>query len=348
MSRSSRFLDACAGRMPENTPVWFMRQAGRYMPEYRALREKYSILEMIRNPELATEVTLQPIHAFEVDAAIIFSDILPLVDAMGLGLDFIAGEGPRFARPIQGPADLDRLRTPSAAEDLAPTLEAISMTRKALNGTVPLIGFSGAPFTLACYAIQGEGGNRFERAQSFLGEHPAAWHRLMDLLADTVLDYLLLQAEHGAQALQLFDSWAGLLTPEQYREFVHPYSARILQGLEALDIPRIHFGTNSPNIYTSLGAAGGTVLGVDRDLSLSEARALTPRVALQGNLSPQLLADGAWEDVTAATDRILEEMRSFPGHIFNTGHGILKQTDPDRVRRLTDYVHEHGGKTVPA
>lgn len=344
MSRATRFLDACAGRMPDTTPVWFMRQAGRYMPEYRTLREKYSILELIRNPDLATEVTLQPIHAFDVDAAIIFSDILPLVDAMGLGLDFIAGEGPHFAQPIRGPGDLDRLRTPSAAEDLAPTLEAISLTRNALNGRVPLIGFSGAPFTLACYAIQGEGGHRFQRAMDFLNEHPKAWHRLMHLLADTVLEYLTLQAEHGAQALQLFDSWAGLLTPEQYKEFVHPYSARILQGLQELSLPLIHFGTHSPNIFASLSEAGGTVLGVDPDLPLTEAHAVNPQAALQGNLSPQLLAHGDWAEVISATDKILQDMRTVPGHIFNTGHGILKTTDPDRVRQLTEYVHTHGVK----
>jgi uroporphyrinogen decarboxylase len=168
----------------------------------------------------------------------------------------------------------------------------------------------------------------------------------MSLLADTVLDYLRLQAEHGAQALQLFDSWAGLLTPDQYREFVHPYSSRILQGLEGLDIPLIHFGTNSPNIFASLASAGGTVLGVDAELSLTEARILQPDAGLQGNLSPQLLADGDWAEVTAATDRILKEMKSFPGHIFNTGHGIIKHTDPDRVRRLTEYVHEQGRKLI--
>ena len=345
MSRATRFLDACAGRMPDTTPVWFMRQAGRYMPEYRALRKQHSILEMIRHPELATEVTLQPVEAFDIDAAIIFSDILPLVDAMGLGLEFVQGEGPRFERPIRSASDVESLHAPDIATALKPTLDAISMTRTALDGRVPLIGFSGAPFTLACYAIQGESGARFERATLFIQKHPAAWHRLMELFSDAVLTYLRLQVEHGAQALQLFDSWAGLLTPEQYDEYVHPYSSRILSGLADLNVPLIHFGTNSSNILPSLARAGGTVIGVDHEMTLDTALEITGgQVTLQGNLSPHLLADGTWDEITSDTDSILNRMRSMPGHIFNTGHGIIKHTDPNRVRDLVDYVHEHGKK----
>lgn len=343
MSRATRFLNACLGHAVDTTPVWFMRQAGRYMAEYRALRERYSILEMIRSPELATDVTLQPVEAFDIDAAIIFADILPLLDAMGMGLDFVAGEGPQLQHPVRKAADVDQLRKPDILHDLDGTIQAVSMTRKALENRVPLIGFSGAPFTLACYAIQGRGGHRFQQATQFLTEHPAAWHRLMEKLSEAVLAYLLAQRDAGAQALQLFDSWAGLLTPEQYREAVHPYSHQILSSLDHPAVPLIHFGTGSRRILSSLAAAGGNVLGVDPSLTMTEARALTQdRCPLQGNLSPELLAEGNMDAVYRATDQCLDEMKDGPGHIFNLGHGILKHTDPERVRALTQYVHERG------
>lgn len=345
MSRADRFLNACHRQAVDTTPIWLMRQAGRYMPVYRALRQKYGILDLIRAPELACEVTLQPVDAFEVDAAIIFADILPLPAAMGLDLEFIKGEGPVFHNPVTSPADVDRLLDIDPAEELSFTIEAVRCTRQALDGRVPLIGFSGAPFTLACYAVQGEGSRTFDRALAFLREQPEAWHRLMEKLSTAVIGYLRAQVEAGAQALQFFDSWAGHLSPEQYRSHVLPYSRRVFEELGDVGVPLIHFSTGDINFLRGVKEAGGDVISIDARHDIGTAWAeLGFDTAVQGNLDPELLASGTEEDILAAAQGVLDSAGGRPGHIFNLGHGVLKTTPEAQVQALIDFVHQAGAR----
>ncbi len=339
--RNDRFLRACRREPVDVTPIWLMRQAGRYMAEYRALRARYSILEMIKTPELAAEVTLQPIHAFDLDAAIIFADILTLLEAMGLPLDFVSGEGPVLSRPVRRDDDVRALAVPEPDEKLAFTLEAIRRVRRELDGRLPLIGFSGAPFTLACYAIEGGSSREFLHTRRFMYEQSRAWHALMEKLADGITRYLRAQAEAGAQALQLFDSWVGLLGPADYREYVLPHTQNIFEGLRDLDAPLIHFGTGTAGLLPLLREAGGSVIGVDWRIDLDAAwRLVGEEVAVQGNLDPMLLACGAPEQICAQADRILAQAAGRPGHVFNLGHGILKITPPEHVAALIDHVHK--------
>lgn len=335
----TRFLRACRRETVDATPIWLMRQAGRYMPEYRALREKYDLLTLIKTPELACEVTLQPIRAFNLDAAIIFADILPPLEGMGLKLEFVKGEGPLIHNPITSLADVERLRTPDPEEALAFTLDAIRLTRAQLQ--IPLIGFSGAPFTLAAYAIEGGGSKNHEKVKAFMYCEPQAWHLLMSKLAEVAGRYLYAQAQAGAQALQLFDSWAGQLSPEDYRRYVAPYSARALAIAKAAGVPLIHFGTNTSGMLTDLRDAGGDVIGVDWRIDLRQASAiLGDQVAIQGNLDPVVLF-APWQEIALRATAILDLMRDRPGHIFNLGHGILQHTPVDHIRRLADFVHEY-------
>lgn len=341
MSRSDRFLKACRMEAVDTVPIWLMRQAGRYMPEYRALRAKHSMLEMIHTPDLAAEVTLQPVKAFDLDAAIIFADILPLADSLGLGLDFVEGVGPRFQNPLSSPEDIQRLAPPDVRESLKGTLTAISKVRKELDQTVPLIGFAGAPYTLASYMLEMKSEDRVAEALKFAEQEPSAWSHLMEILAHGTVDYLRAQVEAGAQALQLFDSWAGQLPPDRYRALAAPWTRYIFEGLSDLDCPLIHFATGSRGIFPELVRAGGTVLGVDESLPLRDARTLTrDRVALQGNLPPTLLADGTTEEIHDEARLCIQSMADRNGYIFNLGHGVLKHTDPARVRDLIQFVHE--------
>ena len=337
---SHRFLRAVHRQPVDKIPVWLMRQAGRYMPEYRALRAKHTILDMIRSPELSAEVTLQPLNAFDLDAGIIFADILTLPMEMGLDLKFVAGEGPTFANPVRSPEDVRRLRARPAAEAMRYTLDAIRLVVQAVNGRVPLIGFSGAPFTLACYAIQGEGSKDFHLAKAFMYNQPAAWHALMDLLAGAIGDYLVEQVRAGAQVVQLFDSWVGLLSPADYREFVLPHSAKVAALVKQhTQAPLIHFGTETSTLLPLLREAGGEVIGVDWRLSLREARRLVgPGVAIQGNMDPLRLL-GPVDGLIRAANLALAEGSEAPGYIFNIGHGIHKSTPPEHVRALVEAVH---------
>ncbi|HML23418.1 MAG TPA: uroporphyrinogen decarboxylase, partial [Aggregatilinea sp.] len=237
MDQSDRFLRACRREPVDTTPIWLMRQAGRYMPEYRAVRAQHSMLDVIRTPELACEITMQPVNAFDLDAAIIFADILPILIGMGLDLAFVKGEGPQLGNAIRTPADVDALRTPSAQENLPYTLEAIRLARRELDGRIPLIGFSGAPFTLASYAIEGGGSKNHVKVKSFMLSEPDAWARLMDKLATVVADYLVAQVEAGAQTVQVFDSWAGVLAPGDYRAYVLPYTQRVIAQVKATGVP---------------------------------------------------------------------------------------------------------------
>ncbi|MEE8218673.1 MAG: uroporphyrinogen decarboxylase [Vicinamibacteria bacterium] len=335
---NDRFLRACRREPVDATPVWLMRQAGRYMPEYRALRERHSLLELCRTPELAVEVTLQPIRAFGFDAAILFSDLLIPLAPLGLPFDFHSGDGPVVEKPIRSRADVEALRRFEPREELGMVLEAIRLLRRELQ--VPLIGFAGAPFTLASYAIEGGRSSNFAKTKGLMYSEPETWHLFAGLLADVVADYLRAQVEAGAQAVQVFDSWIGALDEKDYLEFVFPHVRRIFDGLEGLDVPKIHFGTATGHLLAVQREAGGTVIGVDWRTPLDEGweRAGTD-VAIQGNLDPTLLF-APRERLLARVDDVLRRAGGRPGHIFNLGHGILPGTPVENVRALVDHVHE--------
>jgi uroporphyrinogen decarboxylase len=337
---NDRLLKACRREPVDRTPVWLMRQAGRYMAEYRRLREQYTILEIIKTPELAVEVTMQPINAFDLDAAIIFADILPPLEAMGLSLEFIRGEGPVIHNPLRIAADVAALRVPDPRESLSFTMEAIRLTRHELGGRIPLIGFSGAPFTLASYAIEGGATRSFVLTKSLIYNQPEAWHELMDRLATMVGDYLKAQAEAGVQVLQLFDSWAGALSPADYRRYVLPYSRRAIQSAQTSGVPVIHFSTGTAGMLELIKEAGGDVISVDWRVNLADSwRRLGDDVAIQGNLDPVALFAPLPELEQHVAD-ILAQADGRPGHIFNLGHGILPQTPVEHVAALVDIVHE--------
>jgi len=310
------------------------------MNEYRALRERYSLLELCRTPDLATTVTLQPIKRLEVDAAILFSDLLLPLEPMGIRFDFVAGEGPAIENPITSAADIDALRTFDPRVDLSYVLDAIRLVQRELAGRVPLIGFAGAPFTLASYAIEGGHSSSFARTKALMYGHPADWHRLADLLADRVADYLAAQIEAGVDAVQVFDSWVGALNAHDYREFILPHTRRIFDTLSRHDVPTIHFGVGTGAILPEIKEAGGTVIGVDWRTPLDTAwRTLGPDRAVQGNLDPTLLL-GPLDRALAAADDVLARAAGRPGHIFNLGHGILPATPVQHVQALARHVHQ--------
>lgn len=325
-----------------------MRQAGRYMPEYRALREQHpSILELIKSPELACEVTMQPIHAFDLDAAIIFADILPPLEGMGLELEFVKGEGPVIHNPVRTAKQIGLLKVPEPRKSQDFTLEAIRLVRKELEPRgIPLIGFSGAPFTLASYAVEGGGSKNRIEVKKLMWNEPVAWHSLMNKLATLAGEYLLAQAEAGAQALQLFDSWVGELSPLDYQRFVLPYSKKALEIAGKAGVPLIHFGTGTSGILPLMAQAGGDVIGVDWRTDLAAAwDTLGDSVAVQGNLDPvALFAD--WDALQPQVAAILDSVKGRHGHVFNLGHGILQQTPVETVKRLVDFVHTYT-KTTP-
>jgi uroporphyrinogen decarboxylase len=334
----SRFLKACRREPVDVTPVWFMRQAGRYMAEYRALRAEHSLLDICRNPDLATEVTLQPVRRIEVDAAILFSDLLLPLEPMGLPFDFIKGEGPQIERPIESSADIDKLKLFEPRESLAHVLVAIEQVQQELNGRVPLIGFSGAPFTLASYAIEGGHSNNFARTKSLMYGHPEAWHQLCDKFATVVGDYLVAQIEAGVDAVQVFDSWVGTLSAADYREFALPHSKKIFDTI-AGRVPTIHFGTGTATMFEELREAGGDVIGVDWRIPIDVAwEQIGFDRAVQGNLDPTLLLGPTRRMLDQAED-ILGRVGARPGHIFNLGHGILPSTPVEHVQMLAQYVH---------
>ena len=340
---SSRFLRACRCQPTDTTPIWLMRQAGRYMSEYRQLRQSYGILELIKTPELACEVTMQPIEAFDLDAAIIFADILPPLEGMGLSLEFVKGEGPVIHNPVRTAADIEALRTPAPEESLSFTLEAIKLARRELDGRgLPLIGFSGAPFTLAAYAVEGGSSRNFRHAKSLMMGNPSQWDRLMTKLSQVVGNYMLAQAQAGAHVLQLFDSWVGALNPADYRRLVMPYSKKAIEIARGANVPIIHFGTNTNGMLELIRDAGGDVIGVDWRIDLDRAwERLGSGVAIQGNLDPIALF-APWPELRQRAESVLEQAAGRPGHVFNLGHGILPQTPIDNVRRLVDFVHEYG------
>jgi uroporphyrinogen decarboxylase len=317
-----------------------MRQAGRYMSEYRALRANYSLLELCRQPELAAQVTLQPVKALGVDAAILFADILLPLIPMGIQLEYAAGEGPVIHNPLRSMADVSALRKFDPRDNLGYVMETLRLVRRELAGRVPLIGFAGAPFTLASYLIEGGSSRNYLRTKQLMYADPAAWHALMECLATITADYLTAQVEAGAQAVQLFDSWVGALSPDDYREYVLPYSRHIFQALKMSAVPTIHFATGSATLLPLMQAAGGDVIGVDWRTPLDWSRqVLGEQVALQGNLDPVALF-APLPELQKRVQAVLVQAGGQPGHIFNLGHGILPETPVDNVRAVVEMVHE--------
>jgi uroporphyrinogen decarboxylase len=341
MSHEYNFVRACRREPVDRVPVWLMRQAGRYMPEYRALRKERSILELCRTPELAAQVTLQPINRFDLDAAIIFADILLPLEGLGVGFHFAAGEGPVIEKPIRTPEDVDALRSFDPKVELGYVLDAVRIVRGELDGRIPLIGFAAAPFTLASYMIEGGSSRDYLLMKSFMYQQPDAWDRLMRRVAEMTRDYLAAQIEAGAQAIQMFDSWVGALSPEDYRAYVLPYSRSVLEGLAEYDVPRIHFGTNTATLLDAMKEAGGEVIGVDWRLPIDRAREIVgPEFAVQGNLDPVLLM-APKELLVERVTSILEQADAGNGYIFNLGHGVLPPTPTESVDAVIETVHSY-------
>ena len=335
---SSPFLDACWGKPTETTPVWFMRQAGRSLPEYRALRERVGMLDIVRTPELAAEVTMQPVRRLGVDAAILFSDIV--VPLAAIGIDVELAPGPVLAQPFRGPEDLRRLRPLDPEEDMPYVLETVWILVRELS--VPLIGFAGAPFTLASYLVEGGPSRHHGRTKALMWSDPPTWSALLDTLADIVLASLQAQVSAGAAAIQLFDSWAGALSPEDYRRSVLPATRRVLEGLADLGVPRILFGVGTGELLELLAEAGTDVVGVDWRVPLDRARSrLGPDLAVQGNLDPAACL-APWPVVADRAREVLAANGTSPGHVFNLGWGVLPETDPDVLARLVELVHAGG------
>ncbi|CAN5821844.1 uroporphyrinogen decarboxylase [soil metagenome] len=335
------FLRACWGEPHDRVPVWFMRQAGRSLPEYRAVRGTGSIVDAIRTPDLATEITLQPVRRYGTDAAILYSDIVTPIEAIGFGVDVEPGVGPVVERPFTSAADLDRLRPLDPEADTPFVLETVRNLVDEL-GDVPLIGFAGAPFTVASYLVEGRPSRTYEKTKRLMYGDPDLWFGLLDRLADLALASLRSQVANGASAVQLFDSWAGALSPSDYRRYVMGASAKVLGGLADTGVPRIHFGVSTGELLSLMRQAGADVVGVDWRVDLDDARArLGDDVALQGNLDPVAVLAGA----EVATDRardVLRQAGGHRGHIFNLGHGVLPDTDPDVLHRVVDLVHTEG------
>jgi uroporphyrinogen decarboxylase len=336
---SAAFLDACLRRPTPFTPIWLMRQAGRYMPEYRAVRARLAFLELCKNPDAAAEVTLQPVERLGVDAAILFADILLVLEPLGVGLEFTRGDGPRIERPVRSAAAARTLPAVDVEDAVGFVFETVRRVRKALADRVPLIGFAGAPFTLASYLIEGGPSREFLLTKTFMRQEPEAWAAMMTRLAEITADYLNGQVAAGVQAVQLFDSWVGALSPADYRDFVLPHSRRVIGSLRP-GVPVIHFGVGTGGLLPLMKEAGGDVIGLDWRVELGPTWArLGHDVAVQGNLDPAvLLADVP--AIRRAAREILDAAAGRPGHVFNLGHGIHKDTPVERVKALVDIVHE--------
>ena len=350
--QNDRFLRALLKQPVDRTPVWMMRQAGRYLPEYRATRAKAgSFMDLCRNKELACEVTLQPLERYPLDAAILFSDILTIPDAMGLGLRFEAGEGPVFEHPIRTQADVDKLHVPDMQDDLGYVMDAVSTIRKALNDRVPLIGFSGSPWTLATYMVEGGSSKTFSKIKAMLFDQPQMLHQILEVLADSVTAYLNAQIESGAQAVQIFDTWGGVLTPRDYQTFSLHYMQKIVDGLiktrEGREIPVILFTKGGGLWLESMAETGAHALGIDWTLDLADARArVGDKVALQGNMDPTVLYASP-ERVRQEVATVLESYGQGTGHVFNLGHGVHPEIDPETVGAFIDAVVELSPKYHP-
>ena len=347
--KNDRFLRALTGQPVDVTPVWMMRQAGRYLPEYRATRQLAGdFMSLCQSPELACEVTLQPLRRYAFDAAILFSDILTIPDAMGLGLYFSEGEGPRFRKTVRTAEDVEQLPIPDVARDLSYVTDAVSLIRRELNGSVPLIGFSGSPWTLATYMIEGSGSKDFRHAKAFMYNQPEQMHRLLDKLAVSVTAYLNAQIAAGAQAVQIFDTWGGILTTQAYRDFSLAYMKKIVQGLtresEGRKVPVILFTKNGGLWLEHIADSGCDCVGLDWTIEIGRARSLIGnKVSLQGNMDPSILYSTP-AAIRAEVQRILASFGAGNGHVFNLGHGITPDVDPENVSAFVDAVHEYSGQ----
>lgn len=339
MSRADRYLKACRKEPVDCTPVWIMRQAGRYLPEYRSLRSQYSFIETCKTPELAVEITLQPIRRFELDAAIIFADILLPLENMGIDFEFTKDDGPQINNPLRTMQDVQKMRAINPMEEMSYLMDAIRMVKQELNGSVPLIGFSGAPFTLASYVTEGSGSKNYIHTKTMMYREPEAWHRLMEKLTDMVIQYLNDQIKAGVQAVQVFDSWVGCLSVADYKEFVFPYQQRLMASLDQ-SVPHVHFAFGASHLLTLVLEAGGDVIGLDWRMEIDDAwKTLGYRPAVQGNLDPVALY-GSQNYLKKRIKEILDGVRGRNGHIFNLGHGILPTADTDNVKCMVDLVHE--------
>ena len=339
MARDDRFLKACRKGDVDCTPVWMMRQAGRYLEEYRAVRAKHSFIELCKTPELVVEVTMQPLRRFELDAAIIFADILLPLEKMGIDFEFTKGDGPQIHNPVRTLGEVEKIRAIDPAEEMSYLMDAIRMVKRELGGKVPLIGFSGAPFTLASYITEGGGSRNYIFTKSMMYREPDTWRLLMEKLTDMVIVYLNDQIKAGVQVVQVFDSWVGCLSPDDYREFVLPYQRRLMASLDK-SVPHIHFAFGASHLLTLIKEAGGDVIGLDWRMNVDEAwQLLNHEPSVQGNLDPVALY-GSRDYIKGRVKDILERVENRNGHIFNLGHGILPTTPVDNAKYMIDLVHE--------
>ena len=339
LRKKSEFLRACRGEKTSYTPIWLMRQAGRYMKEYRDIRDKVSFLDLCKNPNLCAEVAVTAQEKIGADAAILFSDLLLILEPFGFGLEYTKDHGPVITGRIESKRDVEKLSGGFHKESLQFVFDAVRQTRKSLKPAVPLIGFSGAPFTLAAYILEGGTSRTFLSTKQFMFSNPETWHLLMEKVSSAVIDYLNGQIEAGADAVQLFDSWVGCLGAEDYREYVLPYSRRVIDGIKK-DVPLIHFGTGTGMFLKSFGEAGGDVIGIDHHIRLDQAlEVIGYTVGIQGNLDPAMLCCPI-DTIRKSVKRILEQVGERPGHIFNLGHGVLPTTPVENVIRLVEMVHE--------
>lgn len=332
------FLATCRGEPTSHVPVWFMRQAGRSLPEYNERKGDISILDAVEMPELAAELTMQPVLRYGVDAAIFYSDIVVPARAIGFGIEIVSGVGPVAEQPFRSESDFDRLPPFEPAEHAPYIAETVDILVRELDGK-PLIGFAGAPFTVASYLIEGRPSRTYENTKRMMYAEPELFHRLLDRLADIALASLRDQVQAGASAVQLFDSWAGALAPATYEQFVLPHSRKVLEGVADLGVPRIHFGVNTGELLPLMSAAGADVVGVDWRVPLDDARTRVPDKAVQGNLDPAIVFAG-WDATERAIDDVLARNAGRPGHVFNLGHGVLPGSDPGILRQVVDHVHE--------
>jgi uroporphyrinogen decarboxylase len=343
----SRFVKACKLQPVDRTPVWFMRQAGRYMPEYRAVRKQYSLIEICKKPEVAAEVTITAAEALGVDAAIIFADLLLPLEVMGLPFHFSAGEGPVIEKPVRTKEDINLLRT-DRADDLGYVSDAVRLVCKHFGGRLPVIGFCGAPFTLASYMIEGSGSRNYVHAKKMMYSLPSGWDELMRKLVAVVSEYAAEQVNAGADVIQIFDSWVGCLSVEDYRHYVLPRTTELVKALQRTGVPIIYFGTDSATLLPSMRETGAEVIGLDWRIPLDDGwRNLDFECAVQGNLDPVLLFAN-WKELKSRAEDILRRAAGRPGHIFNLGHGILPETPVENVKALAQFVQEHSARSVPA
>jgi len=340
---NSLFIRAAKAQPTERTPIWLMRQAGRYMAEYRAVRKQYSLIEICKKPEVAAQVTIEAAEILKVDAAIIFADLLLPLEVMGLPFHFSAGEGPKIEKPIRAPEDIAKLRTDRAA-DLGYVSEAIKLVVKHFGDKLPVIGFCGAPFTLASYMIEGGGSRNYVHAKKMMYSQPAAWHELMQKLVAVTAEYSTEQVRAGADTIQIFDSWVGCLSVEDYRQYVLAHVTDLVKRLQKTGVPVIYFGTDSSTLLPSMQETGAEVIGLDWRIPLDTGwKSLGYKGAVQGNLDPVLLfAD--WKELKSRAEEILRQAAGRPGHIFNLGHGILPETPVDNVIALCAYIREHSAE----